>query len=67
MSVTDPELTVSGHSLRIGAATDLASKGASFETLKVAGRWQSDKSVSRYVRRLGLASAKEGLSTTLFK
>ncbi len=64
MLAVDNTIKVTGHSLRIGAASYLTSKSVNMDTIKVAGRWASDKSVLRYMRRVGLAEAN--LSTTLF-
>ena len=55
----------SGHSLRIGAATELASKGVSDVIIETAGNWApGSKSRKRYQRRIGLAS--KDFTTTLF-
>ena len=57
---------VSGHSLRIGAATELASKGVSEVIIDTAGNWVNhSKSKKRYIRRVGLAATS--LSTTLLQ
>ncbi len=43
-------LQVSGHSLRVGMAQDLAASGADFPELCQAGRWQSPAMAVRYTR-----------------
>jgi Phage integrase family len=42
---------VSGHSLRISGATQMAMAGVPFDVIKVIGRWKSD-AVLRYIRSL---------------
>lgn len=55
---------VSGHSLRIGAATELAAKGVADVTIETAGNWApGSKSRKRYQRRVGLAA--QGFTSTL--
>ncbi|KAG2386348.1 hypothetical protein C9374_002794 [Naegleria lovaniensis] len=60
----DSTVKVSGHSLRIGASTEISSKGMPIEVNKIMGRWVSDKSVLRYSRRIGFAESD--FSTKLF-
>jgi len=45
---------VSGHSLRVGAAGDLAMRGATLPALQEAGRWKSPSMAAAYARQ-GLA------------
>lgn len=54
---------VSGHSLRIGAAIDLAWRGFSLPQIMRRGRWQSEEMVMRYIRQI-LAS-QVGRATTV--
>ncbi len=42
---------ISGHSLRVGSAQDLASAGAELAELMNAGRWQSPAMPAHYARR----------------
>jgi len=46
---------ISGHSLRVGAAGDLAMRGASLPELQTAGRWKSSAQAVHYAKA-GLAS-----------
>lgn len=64
MKVVDPEVHASGHSLRIGAATESIIKGVPLESIKVAGRWKSEESCGRYMRAEGLAV--NNFTSTLF-
>lgn len=41
---------ISGHSTRVGTATDLASMGKSMPQIMMAGGWKSDRMVVRYIR-----------------
>lgn len=47
----DPEVTksISGHSMRVGAAQDLLKSGASLATIMNKGRWNKTDTVMRYV------------------
>jgi integrase len=42
---------ISGHSTRVGTATDLASMGKSMPQIMLAGGWKSDRMVVRYIRK----------------
>lgn len=42
---------ISGHSIRIGAAQDIASSGASLATLMLRGRWTKPDTAIRYIER----------------
>ena len=44
------EGTFTGHSPRVGMATDLVASGASLAAVQVAGRWQSARMPARYAR-----------------
>ena len=44
------DLEVSGHSLRVGAAQDLLSKGHALAAIMRAGGWSEANTVSRYLR-----------------
>ncbi|EFC35471.1 predicted protein [Naegleria gruberi] len=56
----------SGHSLRISAATELASKGVSQSVIETAGNWvPNSKARLRYQRRIGLAT--HGLTTSIMR
>ena len=55
---------IKGHSLRIGGATELASKGCSATIIETAGRWvPNSKARLACQRRIGFAA--KGLTTTL--
>lgn len=41
---------ISGHSTRVGSASDLASDGKSMAQIMMAGGWKSDRMVTRYIR-----------------
>ncbi|KAF0980976.1 hypothetical protein FDP41_012764 [Naegleria fowleri] len=62
--LVDSKTKVSGHSLRIGASTEISSKGMSIEVNKIMGRCASDKSILRYSRRIGFS--ENNFSTKLF-
>lgn len=53
---------VSGHSLRVGAAIDLAWRGASLPQIMKKGRWQSEAMVMKYIRRI--LTSQIGRATT---
>lgn len=53
---------VSGHSLRVGAAVDLAWSGASLTQIMKRGRWQTEEMVMRYIR--GILASQVGRATT---
>ena len=56
----------SGHSLRIGGATELASKGVSQVNIENAGNWAPySKARAGYVKKIGLANSR--LTTTIMK
>jgi integrase len=42
---------ISGHSIRIGAAQDLAESGSSLPKIMVKGRWSKVETVMRYIER----------------
>ena len=46
------EGSVSGHSLRMGAAVSLAEAGATVSEVQQAGRWQGPTMPARYVREM---------------
>ncbi|KAG2374863.1 hypothetical protein C9374_010237 [Naegleria lovaniensis] len=60
-----PEAKITGHSLRIGGATEMVKKGENMDAVKVAGRWKSDSSALLYMRKQALA--EKNMSTTLMK
>ena len=43
--------SISGHSLRIGAAQDLVKSGSSLPKIMIAGRWSKVETVMRYIER----------------
>ncbi len=43
---------ISGHSMRVGAAQDLLSSGASMPTMMQRGRWSKSDTVMRYVEHI---------------
>jgi hypothetical protein len=45
---------ISGHSLRVGAAQDLAQCGVSLPMLMAKGRWSKTDTALRYIERMGL-------------
>ena len=45
---------ISGHSLRVGAAQDLAQSGVSLPMLMAKGRWSKTDTALRYIERMGL-------------
>jgi hypothetical protein len=47
----------SGHSLRVGAAQDLAAAGVSTAAILQAGGWKDERMIRRYLRKL---RAREG-------
>ena len=46
---------ISGHSLRIGAAQDLAQSGASLPIIMTKGRWSKTDTVLRYIERMSFS------------
>ena len=55
-------LDASGHSLRVGAAVSMASRGASLVAMQAAGGWTSPAMPAHYGRQ---ASARRGAVATL--
>lgn len=53
----------SGHSLRVGAAQDMAAAGVSTAAILQAGGWSDERMIKRYLRRL---NAAEGGMAQLF-
>jgi len=47
---------ISGHSMRVGAAQDLLSSGASMPIIMQRGRWSKTDTVMRYLEHGGCAS-----------
>jgi len=47
---------ISGHSMRVGAAQDLLSSGASMPTMMQRGRWSKSDTVMRYVEHINSCS-----------
>lgn len=45
---------ISGHSLRVGAAQDLALKGLSLPMIMTKGRWSKTDTVMRYIERISV-------------
>lgn len=45
---------ISGHSIRVGAAQDLLSSGASMPIIMQRGRWSKTDTVMRYIEHLNL-------------
>ena len=45
---------ISGHSMRVGAAQDLLTSGASLPIIMQRGRWSKADTVMRYVEKIGL-------------
>ena len=43
---------ISGHSMRVGHAQDLVSKGASLPVIMSMGRWSKSDTVMRYVEQI---------------
>ena len=48
---------ISGHSLRIGSAQDLAASGTSMPTIMIRGRWSKIDTVMRYIENLDYSKA----------
>jgi integrase len=46
---------ISGHSMRVGAAQDLLTSGASLPIIMHRGRWSKADTVMRYVEKIGVA------------
>ena len=64
MTMMDPSVKVSGHSLRISVTTEALAKGVPLELVKVGGRWKLVESISRYQR--GEALVASDFTSTLF-
>ena len=54
-------LELSGHSLRIGGATEAAHQGVPVDIIKSIGRWKSDSGVMRYIRALAGQARRSAL------
>lgn len=46
---------ISGHSMRVGAAQDLLTSGASLPIIMHRGRWSKADTVMRYIEKIGIA------------
>lgn len=55
---------ISGHSLRVGAAQELARRGAAVPLLMAAGRWASPDMVARYTRHID--AGESAVATLLY-